>query len=410
MDYIRYIDNVTILADVKESVELPNPLVAHMEDGSTRDVYVNWENKPVDTGEEIELIFVGRVDGYALDVLCSIQVGHQTDNPASSFPECIDQFGLPKRDIQTADIPHIDDYQYFKAKIPRTLAEEYHLKQLRELVADQIILARDINHIRNAIVEMQKYMWVLQDLTDALEDRMDAIEDRVDWVEDNMVIDGRNLGAGSQVFDLKRDRVLEFRSLLAGEGIELRQEEDSIVFDVEEQGDQGSGVCGVNTKSKSFEICHNNNLTYPLKMEDGMLKFTDYFNFQMVDVENRGWTEGTNSARYYTSLLWVLGSGTKDPIDSNGNPTASHGTDSSLYAGRLLKANTDLIFEIKTGKSTYAGFKVGEQGVGTYESDQSMIQREIYNGRMVTDIYSTDVHADRRATRWGYGHADDGDM
>lgn len=412
MDRIRYIDNITILAEVDESVELPNPVVAHMDDGSVRDVTINWEDKPVDTGEERELIFVGQVDGYALDVLCSIQVGHQTDNPASSFPECIDQFGLPKRDIQTADIPSIDDYQYFKAKVPRTLVEENNLKQLREMVADQIILARDVNHIRNAIVEMQKYLWVIQDLTDVLEGRVESLESRVDWVEDNIVIDGRNLGSGSQVFDKKLENILDFRSLVAGEGIELRQGEDEIIFDVEDQGDQGTGVCGVNTRSKSFEVCHESGLTFPVRIEDGMLKFTDYFNFQMVDIVNRDADPDSGAADYYTSLLWVLGSGIVDPIDSNGNERASHGTRSSLYAGRLLKANTDLIFEIKTGKSSYAGFKVGLNGVGTYEGNESMIQREIYNGRMVTDVYSTDVHADKRSTdaRWGYGHLDDENM
>lgn len=417
-NYIRYIDNITILTNVGEEVELPNPIVAHMEDGAVREVWVNWEDKPIDVSEELELIFVGRVDGYALDVLCSIQVGRQTDNPASAFPECIDQFGLQKRDIQTEDIPHIDDYQYFKAKIPRTLVEEYHLKQLREMVADQVILARDINHMRNAIIEIEKYIWLMQDQLDELfdrvedlerrvtilEEKVEVLEEKVAWIEENMVVDARNIGDGEGLFDRKRDRILEFKSLI-GENIDIIDDGDQIILKAKPQTGGGGGACGINSVAKSFKTCHEKD-HLPVTVADGMVSYSEYFNWQMVEVKNRS---STGKPSYF-SLMGVFGMGGKAPIDAghwngNGKPP-SHGTESSIDAGRFLKTTNSFIFEMKAGKGEYSGIEIGKK-VETYDREtESRVQRDIFER---LDAYSSDVASSKRAERYGYDNENDYD-
>lgn len=399
---IRYIDNLTILCNVDESVSLPHSIVAQMDDYSYKIVTVEWENKPIITNEDgMELIYEGEVEGYFKKVLCSIQVGYQTDNPQSAYPWCIDNFGLQKRDIQTEDIPAIDDYQYFKAKIPRTLVEEYHLKQLREKVADQVILARDINHLRNAVIQLEKYGWILQDQLDELFDRVEDLEDRVDWIEENMVIDGDNVGSGAGVFDRKRKRVLEFKTLV-GDGLEIEEGDDELKLIVSDQEESGKGKCGVNTLAKTFTTCNGTEENhFPTKMWDGMFSFSDYFNMQMVKINNYN---SASSQPYYHSLLWVLGSGTKNPIAGNSN-FGSDGTESSLFAGRILKSVEKLIFEIKTDNGKYSGFEVGNKAVGIYNNEsESKIQAEIYQNEI--DVYSQDVSAKNRYGRYGLTHGD----
>lgn len=407
--YIRYIDNITILTNVDEEVELPNPVVAQLDNGAIETVYVEWEDKPIDVTEEAELIYSGRVEGYIPEVLCSIQVGRQTDNPPSSFPECIDQFGLPKRDIQTEDVPHIDDYQYFKAKTNRTLAEEYHLKQLRELVADQVILARDINHMRNAIIEIEKYIWIIQDQLDDIFDEIGDIWKVINEILETMVTDGENIGVGTGIFSHKSKNTLNFKTLL-GEGIDIIDLGDEILLEAK-AGDDGSGVCGMNTVAKSFKVCHEKE-EFPTIMMDGAIGYTNFFNWQLVDMEL--WGEHGSSIPYVPSLLGVFGIGIEEPMDSSGwngsGQPPSHGTRSSLYAGRFFKGNTDVIFEIKTGASEYSGFVVGalnkepEYSKGIYKSNVSLIQSQLYEP---LDIYSLDIGLDRRARRRGYSMSDD---
>lgn len=404
--YIRHIDNITILCNVDEEIELPNPVPALLLNGKMELVYIMWENKPIITSEDgSELVMVGKVNGYAFDILCSIQVGKQTDNPQSVYPHCFDVFGLPKRDIQTADIPAIDDYQYFKAKVPRTLAEEYLLKQLRERVADQVILARDINHIRNAITEMQKYGWVLQDQVDELYDKVDDLEDRVEWIEDNMVIDGENLGEGVGVFDRKRRRILEFKTLI-GNGVDITDDGDEILFDVKFPDIEGGTACGVNAKAKSFTTCHDKN-QLPSTLADGMLSFSEYFNTQMVKIKSDTTIPGAE--QYYFSSLICFGMGKYVPVnaggwDGQGKPP-SHGTDSSINAGRFLKANEYMIYEMKVGKDKYSGWMIGVDYNDFYTNENvSRIQAQLYEP---IDVYSQDVKASLRAGRYGYNNEDD---
>lgn len=373
---IRYIDNITILADVGESVTLPSKLIARQTDGSFVTVPVSWTPSTVDTSTEGEFIFEGTVSGYADKVLCSVQVGRMEDNPPSFFPDSLDQFGLPKQDIQTADIPDIDDYQYFKAKIPRTEVEEYQLKQLRELLADKIILARDINHMRNAIIAIEEYCWDLQDQIDALEKRVselenraDSLEERVEELEEETIIDGVNLGHGERVFRRKNRsrRELEFRTLVGGEGIDIYEDGNEIV--IEADGSGGSGVgCGFDVDGDSFNTCGE----LPSFFSSGILALTDFFNFQMVKVVGDRSPTG-----YWWSMLGVLGAGSS--------------ADDMRQAVRFLKADDKLLIEYRVRDDKYVGVILDNSGGDFYSESYSLIQEEIYEGYI--DVYSTDVSA-----------------
>lgn len=370
---IRYIDNITILADVGESVALPSRLIARQTDGSFVTVPVSWKPSTVDTSTEGEFIFEGTVSGYADKVLCSVQVGRMEDNPPSFFPDSLDQFGLPKQDIQTADIPDIDDYQYFKAKIPRTEVEEYQLKQLRELLADKIILARDINHMRNAIIAIEEYCWDLQDQIDALEkrvseleNRVDSLEERVEELEEETIIDGANLGYGERVFRRKNTsrRELEFRTLVGGEGIDIYEDGNEIVIEAD-----GSGVgCGFDVDGDSFNTCGE----LPSFFSSGILALTDFFNFQMVKIVGDRSPTG-----YWWSMLGVLGMGTN--------------VNDMRQAVRFLKADNKFLIEYRVRDDKYVGVILDSSGGDFYNESYSLIQEEIYEGYI--DVYSTDVSA-----------------
>ena len=362
---IRYIDNVTILADVGEQVTLPSFLIARHDDGSLSTVSVVWSPPIVDTSTEGEFIFVGTVNGYAHKVLCSVQVGRMEDNPSSVFPEAIDTFGLPKKDIQTADVPDIDDYQYFKAKIPRTMVEEYQLKQLREMLADKIILARDVNHMRNAIIEIEKYCHDLQDQLDELEQRVTDLERRVDILEEETVVDGRNLGRGAEVFYEKRNRMLEFRTLVGKGDAEVYEEGREIVIDVQ-PSEMG---CGFEMNSDKYNTCGD----LPSFLSSGILAFSDYFNFQMVKINGNSSPQG-----YWYSLLGVLGMGNNLTQMKN--------------AVRFLKADQSFIVEIKLDDDRFVGMILDNGGGEFYDRRYSEIQNEIYDN---IDVYSDDISASR---------------
>ena len=355
---LRYIDNLTILARVGEDITLPSTLIARQDDGSFITVSVTWNPSTVDTSTEGEFIFEGTVSGYAYKVLCSVQVGEMEHNPASSFPEELDQFGMPKQDIQTVDIPDIDDYQYFKAKIPRTVTEETQLKQLRELLADKIILARDINHLRNAAIAIEEYCFDLQDqinlleqrVTD-LEGRMDSAEDRITILENETIVDGVNLGSGAEVFRRKNNRELEFRTLVS-------KEPEKIATIDEESREISIGV-----DTTRFPV--------PMGIKNGTqyLKFKSTFNWQMIKVK----IDSQNSG-YYESLLWVLGMG--------------ENTD-GVYAARMLKSVNSFIIEMKLANDRFAGFIIDSGGARTFNETYSFINEQSHEG---LDVYSDNVY------------------
>lgn len=306
----REIDNMTIIAEVGEQITLPSQVIAKAPDGNYLMVDITWADTYVDTSQLGELIFIGKVDGYPHDVLLSVHVQELDENPPSIWPEFLDEFGLPKRDISTADIPDIDDYQYFKAKIDRRPSENALLHELKERLADKIIMARDINHMRNAIIELEKYLMDMLDRIQDLEDRMDIVEGRLDDLED--LVGG-----------------LQDMAIIGKNGIQIRKNDDN---------DTIVSLCSF------IKFSNWNGDPY------------DYMGLKMVDI--KGDTEGSA----YPSLLWVLGSGAVQ--DADGNPSTFEG------AARILKTARALVLEYKMrdGKG-YTGITIGENGVVNYVSE-----------------------------------------
>lgn len=253
------------------------------------------------------------------------------------FPDEIDEFGNPKVDIQTADIPDIDDFQYFKAKAPRSAVEGLQLMQLRELLADKVILARDINHLRNAVIEIEKFLRKLSD-------KVDDLERRVEKLERETVIDGKNLGNGEGIFESVSNRIMNFKSIKGEGGITISSDNSSITIEAPEEPEPTAG-CGTKVWGDAFEVC---DATFPMRIEDGSFSITDSgaFSFKMVNLIEDEFNKS------YPSLLIVLGQGQ--------NPN-SHG------AGRILKTLRGYIFEIKNGvKNEYSGLEVTVDNIGFY--------------------------------------------
>ena len=374
---IRYIDNVTILATLGESVTLPSVLVARNDNGTMTTVSVKWTPSSVNTSKEGEFIHEGVVNGYVHKILCSVQVGKMEHNPESIFPHkdgLLDEFGLPKQDIQTADVPDIDDYQYFKAKIPRTKVEELQLQQLREMLADKIILARDVNHMRNALVNIEKFCYSLEDRIDLLEKRIDVLEDRVDNLEDRVrtleretITNGRNLGNGAEVFYGKRGRDLEFRTITGGSQVDVYENGDEIVIDVDIDTSGGSG-CGTDVQGDSFTTCSP---ILPASLGSGILSFSDFFNFQMIKIKGDRSPTG-----YWYSLLGVLGSGYDNDMRNS---------------ARFLKGDDRFLIEFKDDGGRHNGIELNNNGGEFYNGESSSrIQAEMYDP---INIYSTSVGA-----------------
>lgn len=365
----RYVENVTIMADINEHVELPDYLIALENDFNYEKVPVSyWTDgdgnrvklPPTDTAGEF--IYEGVVVGYIHKVYCSVVVGTLDDCPPSVFPEEIDNFGVPKKDVNTADVPAIDDYQYFKAKMNRTKVEQYQLRQLSEELYNRIIIARDINHIRNAVIELEKFAKVLEQRIEDLEKRMDEVERRLDELEDLVVIDGENIGSGEgEVFSgLSSARpygnTMEFRTLLAGENINITTSGDEVEISAEvPESDGGIEMdnCGNGEpfRADNFEVC------------DKYIKFSDYMGFRFCDTQNS------------KSILFVLGVGDGESDFKN--------------AGRIFKGTRNLVIEIKTAQGKFSGIDIcGQDGkIITYENQESHI-KPIIKG---VDPYDTPV-------------------
>lgn len=343
----RYIDNITIMADLNESVTLPTTVVclensfnystatvSYWQDGDGNRV----TNPP--TNVEGDFIYEGTVNGYAHKIYCSVVVGTLDDCPQSVFPEEIDQFGMPKKDVNTADVPDVDDYQYFKAKTNRTSVEQYQLKQLTEGLASKIIIARDINHVRNAVIEIEKYCKKLNDRITSLEERMDEVEDRLNDLEDEVVIDAENLGSGEEVYAGDKSarpfgKKLQFKTLVAGDGITLDSDRDEITITADIPQDSGISMdnCGGGTfKADNFEVCEE------------YIKFSDYMGIKMMPTEDS------------VSPMFVLGVG--------------EGTSNMKNAGRIFKGKRNFVIEMKT-VGGFSGIDIhGDSGrVEIYEND-----------------------------------------
>ena len=343
---IKHIQNMTILANVGESVTLPNPVIARNDDGSYTSVSVTWNPPSVTTAQAGDYVFVGKVSGYVPEVLCSVIVGGISENPESTFPSEIDEFGNPKVDIQTADIPDIDDFQYFKSKYPRSVVEGYQLQQLRELLADKVILARDINHLRNAVIEIEKFL-------KKLEEEIEDLKKRVEKLEQETVIGGNNVGSGEGVFKDVANRIMNFKSLKGEGGVSVTSSGDEISIGVDIPPPPApTAGCDVDVKGKSFTLCDD---TFPMRIEKGSIDITNSgsFGLKMINLKNGG----------FWSSLFCLGQGI--------------GTD-GRGSGRILKTDTGFIFEVKGSSDRYVGLQItvgiessGSGDITTWYSDST---------------------------------------
>ena len=364
---IRKIQNITIFTELDEQgVSLPTELPAILEDGSVRYVPVTWIPPTINTSVASDNIHVGSVQGYPSKVLCSVITDGIEENPISSFPSEIDDFGNPKVDIQTADIPDIDDFQYFKAKYPRSSTEGYQLMKLRELLADKVILARDINHLRNAVIEIEKFL-------KKLSDRVDELEKRVEKLEQETIINGKNLGSGEGVFKDVANRIMNFKSIVGSGGITVSSNGDEIQIEAPEEKPATAG-CGVPVKGSSFNICQGSDgdAKFPMKITDGSFNITESgsFSFKMVDLKPSG-----TPPTVFPSLMIVLGQG-RTQTSSN---VAGAG------AGRILKVESGYVFEVKNNDGSYSGLEITDDNVDFYNSVSSSKVNKNLNS--ISDAY-----------------------
>lgn len=366
---IRKIQNITIFTELNEQgVSLPTELPAIMEDGSVRYIPIeSWTPPTINTSVASDNIHVGSVQGYPSKVLCSVITDGIEENPISSFPSEIDDFGNPKVDIQTADIPDIDDFQYFKAKYPRSVIESFQLMQLRELLADKVILARDINHLRNAVIEIEKFL-------KKLSERVDELEKRVEKLERETIINGKNLGSGEGVFKDVANRIMNFKSLVGTGEVTVSSTQDEIEINVEVP--PPTAGCGIPVKGSSFNICHGSDgdAKFPMKITDGSFDITKSgsFSFKMVDIK----PVGVNNT-VLPSLLISLGQGS----------TPSAGVANASGAGRILKCGDGFIFEVKNDDGTYSGLEIRSSVVDWFKNVRNSKVRGELNGNPPPDPY-----------------------
>ena len=348
---IRKIQNLTIFSDLNEQITLPTTVLAVNDDLSQSYESVTWYPTSVDTSVPADLVFVGTVAGYPEKVLLSCIIDGIEESPPSSFPDEIDEFGNPKVDIQTADIPDIDDFQYFKAKYPRSMAEGYQLMQLRELLADKVILARDINHMRNAIIELEKY-------AKKLADEIEILKARVTKLEQETIINGHNLGSGEGVFESVGNRIMNFKSIKGSGDVNVSSNGSEIDINVEIP--PPTAGCGINVRAKDFEICENNTIVkFPMRIEDGIFNFTNTGSFSFRMVKLKAGARGN-----FNSLLMVLG----------------QGQDGGRGAGRLLKCGDGFILETQnnTQGNSFSGLEIRASNTNFYhEESSSKINQEI---------------------------------
>lgn len=369
------IQNITLLANEGDTVELPRqvPSVDIDSDGNIHNtILVNidyWKDindnrvTVADTTKSRELMYYGIVLGYPHTVYCSVVVGDSNENPESEFPKDFkdvkntdkpDEFGISKEEVRTSDMPNITDYQYFKAKKNRTSFESAQLQKLTELMASKIIMARDINHLRNAITNTQLFCLSLKRGLD------------------ETITDGENIGGGEgEVYsglvdnDDKFGKKMQFRTLKAGENVTINTMGDEIEISAEggsSGGEMSSDMCALNPiKAKSYGTCTTTYDGQRLDEQNGAYyKFADFLGFKVA-----------KATRRFESMMIVFGSGDGEQKQMTN-------------AGRIYKGIRDLIIEMKVGNGKYAGIRIK----GNYEGSPESGEIEIY-GTKVTHSTNT---------------------
>ena len=215
---IKMINGVSILLEVNGTINTPTKLPVLLENGDydvrTINHWSPFHPSAIDMTKKGDYIFEATVNGSGNNTgLVSVVVGRpEEQNPPSEFTEKLDDFGLPKVDIETADIPAVDAYEFLKAKSPRNLGEDYALHQYRELLHMRMVLASDINKARNAIIEIEKYLLA--------------------HPFSNYYKDIQNVGYGAKVHkgDIKESngKIAQLRTIVGDGEVDIYQDRDEI--------------------------------------------------------------------------------------------------------------------------------------------------------------------------------------
>ena len=361
---IKSIQGISIMVEVGMPVVAPTQLPVLLEtDNYDLRAIINWSpSNPnyLDTSVAGDHVYVATVNGTGNNTaVVSVVVGRpEESNPKSVFPDQIDDFGLPKTDIETSDIPAIDAYEFLKAKNPRHIGEDYALHQYRELLHMKMILARDINHARNAIIEIEKYL------------KNHPFSDYYNEMT--------NIGRGAEVyagFDQNaKGKNAEFRTLRGGgmaEVDELSREIEIFVPDLEEGENitiekgansyviSSTASCELDCDSHpsvgSINICPNDETSYNTWFTNDGIGWNS-FNWKMLPLKGG----------YANSLLMRFGTGV-DVNTRNGQ-------------GFMLKAQKTFIIEMKTvgsGGTRYEGIELGNGTNDFYSSTRSKIREAL---------------------------------
>lgn len=349
----KSIQNISLIVSVDERVTLPKTAIAiDIEpDGSSSSIETvninTWRNNKnqvvttADTSKKGEFMYYGDVTGYPHPVYLSLIVGHNEENPKSKFPkefmvikeeDRADEFGIPKVEVRTADMPNIDDYQALKSKKNKTTFESAQEQKLTELLSAKIIKAEDINMLRNALINTQQFCLSL------------VTPFNLTYTDIENVGNGEGrVYADSISNDDSFGKIASFRSLKAGNNVSINQDGDNIIINAEvpppEAGEQSPDFCSLNqpVTAKSFATCglvHSEN-SHPMA-GGSYYKFADFLGFKTIQVANNP---------NFKSIMHVFGSG--DGLDRG-----------MVNAGRIIKGARDFIIEIKTGNNTYSGIQI----------------------------------------------------
>lgn len=348
----RIVENFSLIVAVNEPLVLPVTSVGIdiKPDGTNNGWEVvpiaRWKNSKgevvtrADTTIKGEFMYYGEVSGYPQPVYLSLVVGHNEENPPSKFPiefmtivdeDRPDEYGVPKREVRTADMPNIDDYQALKSKKNKNTFESAQEQKLTELLSAKIIKAEDINALRNALINTQKFCLSLVTPFNLTYTDMENVGNGEGRIYADSITNTDSFG-----------KIASFRSLKSGDNIDIRQDGDNIVINAEipppEGGEITNDFCALDpVKAKSFETC---DLLYKPNAHaligGAYYKFADYLGMKTIQVANNPNIKST---------MFVLGQG--DGISNM-----------MINGGRILKGARDLIIEMKTGANTYSGIQI----------------------------------------------------
>lgn len=358
----KNVQNITLLAKLNERISLPTKAIAIdiRDDGtsSLETVLVNtWRNNKNevvtmgDTTKEGEFMYYGDITGYPQPVYLSLVVGSNEQNPKSKFPiefadiktsDTPDQYGVPKVEVRTADMPNIDDYQALKSKKNKTGFESAQEQKLTELLSAKIIKAEDINALRNAVINTQQFCLNLVKPFSKTFTDMENVGNGQGRVYAGSINNTDDFG-----------KIGTFRSLKAGDNVSINQDGDNIIINADvpppsPDGEQNPNFCQLNdpVTAKSFATCKLVHKENGHPMRDGSYyKFADFLGMKVIQVGNNP---------NHLSIMQVFGSG--DGVNTG-----------MVNAGRILKGTRDFIIEIKTGSNTYSGLHI----CGKHNSDQN---------------------------------------